>query len=111
VEGLIEEAIEDTHVDHLMILGCHAADINLLNVISKILERCGSGKSWEKYYVRSGTAEEYLFAAATGDAQIARRGMINSFDACLVPETSNQPEPEPEQENMGAVLVNRKSEL
>jgi hypothetical protein len=109
VEGLIEEAIEDARVDHLMVLGSHATDINLLNVISKILERCGSGKSWEKHSGRSGTVEECLFAAARGDAQIARRGMINGFDACLVPETCKQPEPE--QENAGAVLVNRKSEL
>lgn len=109
VEGFIEEAIEDSHVDHLMILGSHATDINLLNVISKVLERCGSGKSWGKYSIRSGTAEEYLFAAARGDAQIARRGMISGFDACLVPETCKQPEPE--QENADAVLVDRKSEL
>ena len=87
VDGLMEEAIEDKHVDHLMILGSHATDADLLKAISETLKTRGNGKAWEEYFVRPGTAEEYLFAAARGAAQIARYGMIDGFDACIVPET------------------------
>jgi len=109
VEGFIEDTIADNHVDHLMILGSHATDITLLNIISRILKRHGSSKAWENRSPRSGGTEESLFAAARGDAQLARYGMIDGYDACLVPDTCEQPEPE--QEFVDVIVMGKKSEL
>ncbi len=109
VKAFMEEAIKDEKVDHLMLLGSHATDNDLLGAVREIFEVHGYGTTWQKYLAKFDTAgsEEHLFAAARGAARVARNGMIDGFDACWVPETC----PKPDDEDVNTFTANGTPEL
>jgi hypothetical protein len=83
VRQLIVDAIHGEMVDRIFFLGSHGDDERLRKVVVTILEEYDGGKVID---ITGGNAEECTFAAARGNAAVARRWMMHGFDACLVPD-------------------------
>ncbi len=88
VEKYIENAIGTERIGNLIILGSHATDPQLLQLLTEIFGRKGSQNLIHQQEVerQPDYATRSLFAAARRAAKVARLGMMTGFDACLVPD-------------------------
>jgi hypothetical protein len=84
IKNMILGTIKDAErVDTIIFLGPQGGDEELRKVVREVMDGHGEGQA--VVAAAAQTAQESLFIAARGSAAVARRGMIDGFDACLVP--------------------------
>lgn len=88
IKTFVEEAVLNDRVDYLVLLGSDTENESLRRVIREVCEEKGYGDTWRKYLRQPEAMDpgRELYIAARGAAKVARIGMVNGFDACLVPE-------------------------
>jgi hypothetical protein len=80
-------------VDKVIFTGSHANDPGLRRIADGLL-----GRTTDFSLGAKEGSEDVLYFVARGAAVVARRGMVNGFDACLVPdrcETAVDPDAAP----------------
>jgi hypothetical protein len=93
IKDTIETSIGSEKVDKVILIGSHANDPGLRRIVDGLL---GTTKDFS--LGAKGGSEDALYFVARGAAVVARRGMVNGFDACLVPdrcETVGDPDAAP----------------
>jgi hypothetical protein len=90
VRDVIEDFVEAGEtVDRVMFLGSDARDKKLRDIVRDVVERHTPGDELKILGVDADAddgSDETLFAAARGAAMVARLGMVDGFDACIVPD-------------------------
>lgn len=83
IKNVILGTIRDTErVDNIIFLGSQGGDEELRKVVREVVD--GHGER-EAVATDTRNAQESLFITARGSAAAARRGMIDGFDGCLIP--------------------------
>lgn len=84
VKGSLRSVIGETEVDRIVLLGSHAGDPDLRQQVREVLtER--HVESLESL-MEEVDGDAGLWDAAKRVASIARRGMIDGFEACIIPD-------------------------
>jgi hypothetical protein len=89
VKRVIEDSVrKGESVDEVIFLGFEGGDAEeeLRRIIRVVMERHKSEKELGLVENYADNGGESLFAVARGAAMVARRGMVNGFDACLMPD-------------------------
>ena len=83
IKNVILGTMKDAdRVDSIIFLGSQGGDKELRKVVREAMDGHGKG---QVVATEAQNAEELLFIAARGSAAVARRGMIDGFNGCLVP--------------------------
>ena len=108
VKTIIVDSVQGQSVDRVIFLGNQGDNKKLRRIIRAIMEERGDGQG---VAATEPIAEECLFVAARGAAVVARRGMVDGFDGCIVPDWCKTDDGDRDEEGPRREKENKRAEL